>query len=124
MKSYFRLLFLSFGLLFLLGISGKQSEVASITPVESNTCASLDFSDLIKPDASTTAIEVLKTSEKRLLPEYKLESASQKENNVASGIYTLLHSSRERFMEFCPGIQGKAGYLLHHTSHRGDPSLS
>jgi hypothetical protein len=103
MKSFFRLLFICFGLLLLLGISNSQYLDIPENPVEIHDLASSDFFPGIIPDVLTEAG----------LPKEYCTSPAQKEFFSAKCIQTRLLFLELKYGEYSHKILTKQGVQIH-----------
>ncbi len=118
MKQFFRLLLISFGLLLLLGLNYKKSGESDAVLTESYALTHPKLSACL-PASSANDAETFLTA-----PGHKREAVIQHEQNISTRIHTHILSSRDRYMEFCPGNQMKTGYAMHLSVQRGDPPMA
>lgn len=124
MKPFFRLLLISFGLLLFLGLNETPTEGGESGSFDVPT-SSLQYeqTQLFSGKAGETS-QILYAFKLRILQEYKQDKLIPNEFSVSSGIQTQFLLTMERYLEFCPGLQGKTGFKIHLPAHRGDPSLA
>ena len=113
MKSFFRLLFISFGLLLLLGISNRESFDIAENPVEPFALFSQDFFPGIIPGASTEINLSVASSEWSILPKEYCTTPVQKEFITAKCIQTRLLFFELKYGEYSHKILTKQGVQIH-----------
>jgi hypothetical protein len=113
MKSFFRLLFISFGLLLLLGISNSQYLDIHENPLETFALYSPDFFPGIIPDVLTEAGLPFLSSEWSLLPKGYCTSPAQKEFFTAKCIQTRLLFLELKYGEYSHKTLTKQGVQIH-----------
>jgi len=124
MKPFFRLLFISFGLLLLLGISNSQSFDIAENPVETLALTSPDFFPGLTPGTLTEAGLPFLSSEWSLLKEGYCSTPLQKEFITAKCIQTQLRLLELNYGEYSIKILTKQGIQFHLQSPENDPSLA
>jgi len=120
MKQFFRLLFISFGLLLLLGMdSGHSHDISSNSP-ETTITSSFDFQAGIIPASSTDASQPITISQWSLIPEGFCTTIHQIESIKASLIRARLLFFEERFMDYSPAIPMKKGVHIFQAAQKGE----
>jgi hypothetical protein len=124
MNHYFRLLFVSFFLLLLMGLNESQSDdCGSSMPVEVNISQ-------LAVHAGILPAEEWITSEPILPEVYCMQALQYKENNEqwestnSIAVQTKMICCTVEFMETRPGIAWKTGQFIHFKASKGDPSHS
>ena len=113
MKPFFRLLFISFGLLLLLGISNSQSFDIAENPAEILALTSPDFHTGIIPGALTEVDFFFLSREWSLLPEGYCITPVQKEFITAKCIHTRLLFLKLNYREYSHEILTKQVVQIH-----------
>ena len=124
MKQFFRLLLISFGLLLLLGLNYKKSGESDAVLTESYALTHPKLSACLPASSANDAETFLTAPAMKQVPGHKREAVIQHEQNISTRIHTHILSSRDRYMEFCPGNQMKTGYAMHLSVQRGDPPMA
>lgn len=124
MKQFFRLLFISFGLLLVLGLNEKQSGESDSALTESYALKYQELSACPPASSAYDAEVLLPAPAMKLVPEPGGQGVIQHEQTISTGIHTHILSSRDQYMEFRPGNQMKTGYAMHLSATKGDPPLA
>ena len=111
MKQFFRLLFISFGLLFLMSMNAHTpTEVADNNPPITSTSFFSDHQAGLIHGAFTDALPIIKILP--LLIEGKSTAHGQKEIITSTGIRNRLQFFQESFLQYSPAILQKKGFTF------------
>lgn len=123
MKQFFQLLTISFGLLLLLGASGKQNDQKAASAGEPDRIALIDAHQGIIPEAASDS--PLPLFSRWIIPgDGSCHLIQQHEFFTATCVRTRLHFCMERFLKYSPGIAEKKGIFIILPAPDGDQSMA
>jgi hypothetical protein len=124
MRQFFRLLFISFGLLLLLGLNGGQSFQTGIELTDSSTLLQKENLHGIVPNENSEAFHTVLITDWSLLREGCLLLRKHKEFVLATRIRTRLIFFRESYLKYSPGIIIKKGIHIFLPAQKVDLPLA